>query len=184
MTFFFFWECYIGFHFDRCKSQRPRPKSKGRLYLTSADPKVKPALDFRYFTDPDDYDAKCLVAGIRQARLIAKQKPLKDWLIEEIAPGPLLQSDSELNNYARRVAHTVYHPAVRIPLRLPHGCWVRLLIPSLTQFQGTCKMGSREDAMAVVDPSLKIRGLSNIRIVDASIFPVSFLGSHICVLSG
>ncbi|KAG0150621.1 hypothetical protein CROQUDRAFT_87816 [Cronartium quercuum f. sp. fusiforme G11] len=125
----------------------PRPKSKGRLYLTSADPKVKPALDFRYFTDPEDYDAKCLVDGIRQARLIAAEEPLKDWLIEEVAPGPALQTDEELNSYARKVAHTVYHPA------------------------GTCKMGDVADQMAVVDPSLKIRGLSNVRIVDASVFP-------------
>ncbi|EGF98221.1 uncharacterized protein MELLADRAFT_69449 [Melampsora larici-populina 98AG31] len=125
----------------------PQPKSKGRLYLTSSNPKIKPALDFRYFTDPEDYDAKCLVEGIKQARKIANEKPLKDWLIEEIAPGPKLQTDEELNEYARRVAHTVYHPA------------------------GTCKMGDEKDDDAVVDPYLKIRGLSNIRIADASIFP-------------
>lgn len=104
--------------FTTFTSTSPQPKSKGRLYLTSADPKVKPALDFRYFTDPEDYDAKCLVDGIRQARLIAAEQPLKDWLIEEIAPGLSLQTDEELSEYARRVAHTVYHPAVRL---LPFG---------------------------------------------------------------
>ncbi|MBW0475550.1 hypothetical protein O181_015265 [Austropuccinia psidii MF-1] len=125
----------------------PRPKSKGRLYLTSSNPKVKPALDFKYFTDPEDYDAKCLVDGIKQARQIAKQEPLKSWLLEEVAPGPNVQTDSELNEYSRKVSHTVYHPA------------------------GTCKMGDENDELAVVNPKLQVRGLLNVRIADASIFP-------------
>jgi hypothetical protein len=69
-------------------------------------------LDFQYFTDPDDYDAKVLVDGIKQARLIAETKPFKDWLLEEVAPGPHVQSDDDLNLYARKASHTVYHPAV------------------------------------------------------------------------
>lgn len=125
----------------------PRPKSKGRLYLISKDPKIKPILDFKYFTDPEDYDSRVLVDGIKQARLIAKSEPFKSWLIEEIAPGPHVQSDEDLNFYARKASHTVYHPA------------------------GTCKMGAIEDQWSVVDPNLKIKGLKNIRVVDASIFP-------------
>ncbi|KAF7561694.1 hypothetical protein G7046_g2445 [Stylonectria norvegica] len=126
----------------------PRPRSRGRIYLTSADPSVKPALDFRYFTDPEGYDAATLVAGIRAARKIAAQAPFKDWLKEEVAPGPKVQTDAEISEYARRVAHTVYHPA------------------------GTTKMGDIEnDEMAVVDPELKVRGIANLRIVDAGVFP-------------
>ncbi|KAH9845682.1 putative choline oxidase [Teratosphaeria destructans] len=76
----------------------PRPRSKGKLYLTSKDPSVKPALDFRYFTDPEGYDAATI-------------KPFADWIKREIAPGPKIQSDEALSEYGRRVAHTVYHPA-------------------------------------------------------------------------
>lgn len=54
----------------------PKPKSRGRLYLTSADPAVKPALDFRYFTDEDDHDGRTLVDGIRIAREVARTEPL------------------------------------------------------------------------------------------------------------
>nr|BDD69329.1 choline oxidase [Verruciconidia persicina] len=126
----------------------PRPRSKGRIYLTSNDPSVKPALDFRYFTDPEGYDAATFVAGIKAARKIAAQEPFKDWLKQEVAPGPKVQSDEDISEYARRVAHTVYHPA------------------------GTTKMGDVEkDELAVVDPTLKVRGIKNLRIADAGVFP-------------
>ena len=126
----------------------PRPRSRGRLYLTSADPRVKPALDFRYFTDPEGYDAATLVAGLKAARKVAQQEPFKSWLKREVAPGPAVQTDEELSEYGRRVAHTVYHPA------------------------GTTKMGDvQKDDMAVVDPQLKVRGIKGLRIADAGIFP-------------
>ncbi|MEC4015964.1 GMC family oxidoreductase [Streptomyces sp. H27-D2] len=125
----------------------PKPRSRGRLYLTSADPAVKPALDFRYFTDEDDYDGKTLVDGIKIAREIAKTEPLAHWLKREVCPGPEVTSDEEISAYARQVAHTVYHPA------------------------GTCRMGASTDELAVVGPDLKIRGLDGIRIADASVFP-------------
>ncbi|MFJ6573125.1 GMC family oxidoreductase [Streptomyces sp. NPDC091292] len=125
----------------------PKPRSRGRLYLTSADPAEKPALDFRYFTDEDDYDGRTLVDGIRIARRIAQTEPLAGWLKREVCPGPEITGDEELSAYARQVAHTVYHPA------------------------GTCRMGDRNDELAVVDPELRIRGLDGIRIADASVFP-------------
>ncbi|WP_367124360.1 GMC family oxidoreductase [Streptomyces phytohabitans] len=125
----------------------PKPHSRGRLYLTSADPDVKPALDFRYFTDEDDYDARTLVDGIRLAREVARAEPLAKWLKREVCPGPEVTSDEELSAYARQVAHTVYHPA------------------------GTCRMGAADDGLAVVDPELRVRGLDGVRVVDASVFP-------------
>jgi choline dehydrogenase-like flavoprotein len=126
----------------------PRPRSRGRLFLTSADPSVKPSLDFRYFTDPEGYDAATIVAGFKAAREIAKQAPFSDWIKREVAPGPAIQSDEALSEYGRRVAHTVYHPA------------------------GTTKMGDlNKDPNAVVDPELKIKGLQGIRIADAGVFP-------------
>ncbi|GAA0980795.1 MULTISPECIES: GMC family oxidoreductase [Streptomyces violaceusniger group] len=125
----------------------PKPRSRGRLYLTSADPSVKPALDFRYFTDEEDYDGRTLVDGIRVAREIAKTEPLASWLKREVFPGPEITSDEEISEYARKVAHTVYHPA------------------------GTCRMGATSDELAVVGPDLRIRGLNGVRIADASVFP-------------
>ncbi|MBB5934778.1 GMC family oxidoreductase [Streptomyces zagrosensis] len=125
----------------------PKPRSRGRLYLTSADPNVKPALDFRYFTDEDDYDGRTLVDGIKIARQVAQQQPLAGWLKREVCPGPEVTSDEEISEYARKVAHTVYHPA------------------------GTCRMGAVSDELAVVDPELRVRGLRNLRIADASVFP-------------
>lgn len=126
----------------------PRPRSKGRLYLTSSDPTEKPALDFRYFTDPEGYDAATIVAGFRAAREVAKKAPFKDWIVKEVAPGPKLQTDEELSEYGRKVAHTVYHPA------------------------GTTKMGDpSKDPLAVCDSHLKVAGLKGLRIADAGIFP-------------
>ncbi|MFJ6982280.1 MULTISPECIES: GMC family oxidoreductase [unclassified Streptomyces] len=125
----------------------PKPRSRGRLCLTSADPAVKPALDFRYFTDDEDYDGRTLVDGIRIAREIAATEPLASWLKREVAPGPAVTGDEELSAYARKVAHTVYHPA------------------------GTCRMGAADDELAVVDPQLRVRGLQALRVADASVFP-------------
>lgn len=126
----------------------PRPRSKGRLYLTNADPSVKPALDFRYFTDPEGYDAATFVAGIKAAREVAKQSPFKEWLKHEVAPGAKVQSDEAISEYARRAAHTVYHPA------------------------GTTKMGdTNKDEFAVVDSNLKVKGIKGLRIADAGVFP-------------
>nr|BFE72711.1 hypothetical protein GCM10020092_060120 [Actinoplanes digitatis] len=125
----------------------PRPRSSGRLRLASADPAVKPALDFGYFTDPDGYDERTIVDGLRIARQVAATEPLRSWIAREIAPGPELQTDEELSAYGRAAHHTVYHPA------------------------GTCRMGAATDELAVVDPGLRLRGLANVRIADASVFP-------------
>lgn len=125
-----------------------RPRSRGKLYLTSADPKVKPALDFRYFSDPEGYDAACLVAGLKAARRVAQQEPFASWIKKEVAPGPEITTDAALSEYARRAAHTVYHPA------------------------GTTKMGDvATNHLAVVDPLLRVRGIKNLRIADAGVFP-------------
>ncbi|WP_285734044.1 GMC oxidoreductase [Nocardiopsis sp. ATB16-24] len=125
----------------------PRARSRGRLYLTSSDPRVEPALDFRYFTDPDGYDEKTIVDGLKIARRVAATEPFASWIKREVAPGPEVQSDEELSEYGRRAAHTVYHPA------------------------GTCRMGAVDDDTAVVDPRLRVRGLRGLRVADASVFP-------------
>jgi choline dehydrogenase len=124
----------------------PKPQTSGRLYLTSSDPDVQPALDFRYFVD-DGYDEAVLVDGMKIARQVAATEPLSRWIGHEVAPGPDVFTDEDLSAYARSVAHTVYHPS------------------------GTCRMGSLADPLVVVDPSLRVREVRGLRIVDGSIFP-------------
>ncbi|EST38711.1 oxidoreductase [Streptomycetaceae bacterium MP113-05] len=125
----------------------PRARSVGRLWLRSSDPGDKPALDFRYFTDPEGYDERTIVDGLRLARRVAATEPLKSWLVREVAPGTEAETDRELSDYGRRAAHTVYHPA------------------------GTCRMGAPDDPLAVLDPQLRVRGIGGLRVVDASVFP-------------
>jgi choline dehydrogenase-like flavoprotein len=108
---------------------------------------TKPALDFRYFTDPDGHDERTIVEGLKIAREVAATEPFASWIKREIAPGPGITTDEELSAYGRAVHHTVYHPA------------------------GTCRMGAAGDEMAVVDPSLRLRGFTNVRIADASVLP-------------
>jgi choline dehydrogenase len=125
----------------------PKSRSRGRISLRSADPAEQPALDFRYFTDPEGYDERTVVDGLRIAREVAATGPLREWLLRETAPGPDMNTDAELSEYGRRAAHTVYHPA------------------------GTCRMGGEDDRGAVLDPLLRLRGEEGVRIVDASVFP-------------
>ncbi|KAJ4172849.1 hypothetical protein NW754_003053 [Fusarium falciforme] len=126
----------------------PRPKLVGRLYLKSNNPHEKPALDFQYFTDKDGYDSSILVDGIKACRKIAEQEPFKSWIKREIAPGPDLTTDTQLDEFARRASGTVYHPAC------------------------TTKMGDIEtDPMAVVDTELRVRGIKGLRVADAGVFP-------------
>ncbi|EEU41761.1 uncharacterized protein NECHADRAFT_54093 [Fusarium vanettenii 77-13-4] len=126
----------------------PRPKSVGRLYLKSSNPNEKPALDFQYFTDKEGYDASILVDGIKACRKIAEQEPFKSWIKREIAPGPHLTMDAQLDEFARVASGTVYHPAC------------------------TTKMGDiKTDPMAVVDTELRVRGIKGLRVADAGVFP-------------
>jgi choline dehydrogenase len=125
----------------------PRPASVGRMWLLSPRPDVKPALDFGYFTDPDGEDERCIVDGLRLARDVAATSPFRQWIGREVAPGPSITTDAELSAYGRAVHHTVYHPA------------------------GTCRMGAADDPSAVVDPDLRVRGITGLRIADASVFP-------------
>ena len=89
----------------------PMPRSVGRLWLLSANPDVKPALDFGYFTDPDGYDTATIVDGLELARQVAASSPFGRWLKREVAPGPALAGRQALSRYGRAVHHTVYHPA-------------------------------------------------------------------------
>ena len=97
------------------------------------------------------YDLKILIDGLRKGREILAAPAFKPWLEEERIPGAAVQSDAELEDFIRATAETEYHPV------------------------GTCKMGG--DAMAVVDESLRVRGVERLRVIDASIMPTVVSGN-------
>ncbi len=119
------------------------PKSRGSITLNSSDPYDYPKILFNYLKHDDDL--KQTRECIHVARKILSQPSLKLYSGKEIGPGPNAQSDEELNEYIKSKAETAYHPC------------------------GTLKMGI--DKMAVVDENLRIHGLQNMRVVDASVIP-------------
>jgi choline dehydrogenase-like flavoprotein len=126
-----------------------RPKSLGKMTLRSADPEDPPRIDLNFLTHPDDQ--KTLVNGIRLARKILAAPSFDDYRGAELNPGKDAQSDEEILARAKERLGLVYHPV------------------------GTCKMG--HDDMAVVDDQLKVHGLENLRVVDASIMPTLIGGN-------
>lgn len=121
-----------------------RPRSRGTVKLRSADPAAAPAIDPNYLGDP--YDLKISVEGLKVSREIMTQSAFKPYLRREHLPGPDVKTQAECEEYARRYGRTSYHPV------------------------GTCKMGV--DEASVVDPQLRVRGISSLRVVDSSIMPV------------
>jgi choline dehydrogenase-like flavoprotein len=120
-----------------------RPESRGSVRLAGADPLARPLIDANYLATPRDMEA--LVSGLKLARQVLEQPAFAPHRLEEMEPGAAVQGDEQIRDYIRRRAETVYHPV------------------------GTCKMG--RDAMAVVDPRLRVHGLQALRVVDASIMP-------------
>jgi len=126
-----------------------RPDSRGEIRLKSADPAEPPAMRPNYLTA--ETDQQTLVAGLKLCRQILAQPQLAHFVASEFLPGPEVQSDRELLDYARRRGGTVYHPT------------------------STCKMGV--DAMAVVGPDLRVRGVEGLRVADASVMPTVVSGN-------
>lgn len=120
-----------------------KPKSRGRVRLASMDPFVAPEIDFNALSHPSD-----LVAArdaLAMCRDILNGPAFADARIEEVSPGAAVRTKEEIDAYLRRTGVTFGHSV------------------------GTCRMGV--DAEAVVDPGLRVRGLDNVRVVDASVFP-------------
>ena len=122
-----------------------RPKSVGWMRLASADPKDKPVISPNYFSDPDDL--ALMIRAIRSCRAVLRAAPLAQIVQTEIAPGIAVEHDEELAAFCRMSTFTNYHPV------------------------GSCRLGRDGDRMAVVDARLQVRGVSGLRICDASVMP-------------
>ena len=122
-----------------------RSPSRGAVTLRSAKPEDSPKITFNYMsTEKDWIDFR---RGIRLTREIFAQEAFRPFVKHEIQPGVELQTDAQIDKFIRAHAESAYHPC------------------------GTCKMGSVDDPLAVVDPQTNVIGVKGLRVVDSSIFP-------------
>lgn len=120
-----------------------RPESRGSLRIRSADPAAPPEIRINYLATETDRAA--FIDGLKILRKILAAPALKTYCAGEVYPGPHVTSDEDLLEFCRQNGSTVYHPT------------------------STCRMGN--DALAVVDQRLRLRGIEALRVVDASIMP-------------
>jgi choline dehydrogenase len=118
-------------------------ESRGCLAIRSTDPFDQPRIEPNYFVE--EIDRKTLVAGLNMLRDIYRQKSFRDLWDIEMAPGETVNSPAGLWDFARTTGGTVFHCV------------------------GTCRMGS--DDRSVLDPQLRVRGVENLRVIDASVMP-------------
>jgi choline dehydrogenase-like flavoprotein len=127
-----------------------RPKSRGEIRLTSADPAAPPLFKGNYLSHEDDVAQ--LVRGTRFARKMMKAPSMARVVSREYLPGENVpDDDATLSDFVRQYAKTVFHPV------------------------GTCRMGSDDDA--VVDVKLRVKGIAGLRVADASIMPTISSGN-------
>jgi len=122
-----------------------RPTSRGRVWLRSADPHEPPAIRFDYMATESDREE--MRAAVRLTREIMAQAAFDPYRGPELAPGPDVHTDAEIDAFVRARAESAYHPSC------------------------TCKMGPEHDPMAVVDGACRVFGIEALRVVDASIMP-------------
>jgi choline dehydrogenase len=121
-----------------------RPYCRGRIRLRSTNPQDAPMIRGNYLADPRDMQR--MLAGLRIARTIAAADAFAKYRGRELCPGPDAKDDKALRAHIAKYTETLYHPV------------------------GTCKMGN--DATAVVDAELRVRGVDSLRVVDASVMPM------------
>lgn len=134
------------------------PKSRGTVSLASADVDAAPVIQPNMLEDPRDLEV--LVRGMQEVRKLVRRGPMADIVIDEVAPGPGTESDDALRAYIPRHTELCYH------------------------FAGTCRMGT--DSGSVVDPQMKVRGVENLYVADASIMPEHISGNinAVCMMMG
>jgi choline dehydrogenase-like flavoprotein len=131
------------------------PESRGTVRLRSADPGAPVRIAQNFLAT--EHDVKTIREGVKLARDLARRTGLDPFRGRETAPGPDCRTDAEIDAFVRRTAITAHHPCA------------------------TCAMGVGEDA--VVDPSLRVRGVEGLRVADASVMPDLVSGNiNACVL--
>lgn len=126
-----------------------RPKSVGSLKLRNDGTQSNVDIDFNFFSAPEDLQS--MVRAVHIARRILAAAVFNDIRGKEMQPGPDVQSDAEIADHLKQHCNTVFHPV------------------------GTCRMGA--DEASVVTPELKVRGIDNLRVADASIMPTIISGN-------
>lgn len=156
----------IQFHFQPLSADKPglemhpfsgvtssvcqlRPESRGRIAIKSPDPSVYPSIEPNYLSD--SVDQQTAIDSMKVSRKLFSTSPLKEFVVKEYLPGPGVETDEQLLDCARNIAQTIYHPT------------------------STCKMGN--DPAAVVDDRLRVHGIKNLRVADASIMPTIVSGN-------
>jgi choline dehydrogenase len=122
-----------------------RSKSRGHVRLKSNNPLEKPEIRFNYMSHREDWEE--MRACVRLTREIVAQKAFDPYRGEEMQPGAGVVSDEAIDDFIRAKVESAYHPSC------------------------TCKMGSPDDPMAVVDPQTRVIGVAGLRVVDSSIMP-------------
>jgi choline dehydrogenase len=120
-----------------------RPESRGSLRIRSADPLEPPEIRINYMSTETDRTTN--VEALKILRRILTAPAMKPFVVEEVDPGTKVQTDAEILDFCRERGSTIYHPT------------------------STCRMGN--DALAVVDQRLRVRGLEALRVVDGSVMP-------------
>ncbi|MGD9766966.1 MAG: GMC family oxidoreductase [Pseudolabrys sp.] len=128
-----------------CRIVLLRPESRGAITLASANPLTHPSIRQGLLATPTDW--RRLRDGIRIFRDLARAREIVPFVARDIAPTADVTTDEQIEAFTRKTAVTAHHPC------------------------GTCKMGRDDDAMAVVDGELRVRGVDGLRVVDASVFP-------------
>lgn len=126
-----------------------RPQSLGSIHAKSPDPHTGPAIRPNFLHS--EVDQKCLIESMKIARRIVSQSAMSHLVDHEMSPGINVTSDADWLEFARQNGQTIYHP------------------------MGTCRMG--QDTGTVVDLSLKVRGLTGLRVIDASVMPKMVSGN-------
>ncbi|MCC0076563.1 MAG: GMC family oxidoreductase N-terminal domain-containing protein [Rhodobacter sp.] len=142
----------LAFHAVQVHPMTMRPRSRGRLGLRSTDPADAPLFETRMLSEPEDLDT--LRRGVRLAREICAQSPLKDLVGDEVWPGGEVSAaigSNRLDDAIRAQARTIFHPA------------------------GTCRMGPTEASVVGLD--LRVHGIEGLRVADCSIMPALVSGN-------
>jgi len=128
-----------------------RPTSRGRIHIESPDASRAPLIAPNYLST--EFDRRVAINALRLTRRIVNSQALTRYRPEEYRPGSQFQSDEDLISAAGDIGTTIFHPA------------------------GTCKMGLRSDALAVVDSELRVIGVDGLRVIDASVMPTITSGN-------